>query len=330
MMYDNVAEVGWTENQWNTVARTVEEEAQKARVGRRFLPTVGPLPPDVVAVPSLNLTFPNDPNQPPVAPGPPPTGFVPTLRLESDTDPSLFLATISVLVELPKHQLSEPDLSGALAMFRRAANYIARVEDAIIVHGQSGRNAPPASGLANIPAVYRVTGGGFRGGAVSGLIPTGSIPVAPGNLRGRRTVQIGLGMTGVDLINAVIQARIELEAAGQFGPFQCIFSPGLQKLATNPAASFVMPLDRILPHLEGGSIFTSSVVPDPPVPQPFPRFPLAAVVATNGSPLEVVVGSDICVKFLQTTLEPRWVFRISERVAFRIKEMQSIAIIYKV
>ena len=328
-MYDNLADVGWTENQWSTVQRTVEEEAQKARIGRRFLPVVGPLPPEVTAVPPLTLTTANDPNVPNPLVGAP--GFVASLRFEANTDPTLFLATISVLVELPKSQLADPQMSGALTMFRRAANYIARVEDAIIFNGQPGPNLPPPivpAGL--IPAVYRVTGGGLAGGAAPGLIPAAPVPLAPGGaaVGDRLSVQIGAGLGGLDLINAVIAARTLLEANGQFGPFHCIFSATLQRVATTPTGNLIMPLDRILPHLDGGSVFNSSIVADPPNPPPA-RFPLGAVVAGNGSPLELVVGSDICVKFLQTTLEPRWVFRVSERIAFRLKDAKSIAVIYQ-
>jgi uncharacterized linocin/CFP29 family protein len=306
MMQDQYAEVGWTENQWSTVLRTVEEEAQKARIGRRFLPIVGPLSPEVTAVPRLLLTTSDDPNQPRIAAGPPPTGFVPTHRLEASTDPTLYLATISVLVELPKSQVLDPNLSGALTIFRRAANYIARLEDALIINGQPERDeAPPLVGV-QLAAVFRVTGGG----ANDGLFPSG------GALGARLDVPLGLG-TGTDLVTAVVNATVALEAAGQFGPFHCIFSPQLQSAATAPNASFIMARDRILPHLEGGSVFSSTLVPRD----------AGAVVATNGNPIELVVGSDICVKFLQTTLEPRWVFRVSERIVLRIKEMQSIAII---
>jgi uncharacterized linocin/CFP29 family protein len=222
----------------------------------------------------------------------------------------------------------EPDLSSALTMFRRAANYVARIEDALVFHGQPGPNAAPLIGVAGVPAVFRVTGGGFRNGMVQGLMP---VAPAGGNPAGRRSVLIQPPISGATLINAVIQAKIFLEAAGQYGPFHCIFSPSLQRVATAPNPNFVMPLDRILPNLDGGSVFTSSIVPDPPAPPAVvgPQFPLGAVVASNGQPLEIVAACDISVCFLQVTLEPRWVFRVSERVAFRIKEMQAIAVLHQ-
>jgi hypothetical protein len=51
------------------------------------------------------------------------------------------------------------------------------------------------------------------------------------------------------------------------------------------------------------------------------------VVALSGNPIEIVVACDIGVRFLQTTLEPRYVFRVSERVALRIKEFSAICLL---
>jgi hypothetical protein len=50
-------------------------------------------------------------------------------------------------------------------------------------------------------------------------------------------------------------------------------------------------------------------------------------MASSGRPIEVVVASDISVRFLQTTLEPRFVFRVSERIALRVSQDDAIEII---
>jgi uncharacterized linocin/CFP29 family protein len=52
------------------------------------------------------------------------------------------------------------------------------------------------------------------------------------------------------------------------------------------------------------------------------------VVAQSANPVELVVASDIGVRFLQTTQDPRYVFRVSERVALRIKEHRAIGILF--
>jgi uncharacterized linocin/CFP29 family protein len=75
----------------------------------------------------------------------------------------------------------------------------------------------------------------------------------------------------------------------------------------------VLPRDRILPFLSGPLLRSSAFATNH-----------GAVVALNGNPIELVVASDISVRYLQTTLEPRYVFRVSERVALRVKEADAI------
>jgi uncharacterized linocin/CFP29 family protein len=52
------------------------------------------------------------------------------------------------------------------------------------------------------------------------------------------------------------------------------------------------------------------------------------VIALGGNPVELVVATDMSVNYLQATAstETRFVFRVSERVALRIKEPGAIAI----
>jgi hypothetical protein len=86
-----------------------------------------------------------------------------------------------------------------------------------------------------------------------------------------------------------------------------------------------MPRDRLLPFLQG-PLVRSSAIYDFTAPFLFP-FPIAfgVVVALSANPVELVVASDIQVRFLQATEEPRYIFRVSERVALRIKENTAIA-----
>jgi hypothetical protein len=46
----------WTDEQWATVQRTVQESARKARVAGSFLPLVGPLPDGQASVPALPMS----------------------------------------------------------------------------------------------------------------------------------------------------------------------------------------------------------------------------------------------------------------------------------
>src|SRR5258707_923795 len=119
MDQDN-AHVGWSDEQWARVNRTVQEEAQKARIAAQFLPTCLVADTTAIAVPDrtlgANLLAPQDPIR----------------RLQVNHTPATFLASIAVNVALTAQEVADPDQAGALIQFRRAANLIARVEDALV------------------------------------------------------------------------------------------------------------------------------------------------------------------------------------------------------
>jgi hypothetical protein len=79
-----------------------------------------------------------------------------------------------------------------------------------------------------------------------------------------------------------------------------------------------MPRDQILPFLGGDNLRRSNTIPDG----------YGILVALGGGPIEIVVGSEISVQFLQTTLEPRHLFRIKERIALRAKEWDAVAVLH--
>jgi uncharacterized linocin/CFP29 family protein len=295
----NVAELNWNEEQWNTVVKTVADEAQRARVAASFLPLFGPLDASVVGVPNLVLSYQHDP----MAPAAPEAAHH---RICVDSEPSTLLTTISVTVAVRSHEVADPELSAALGMFRRAANVIARVEDALLLHGQVDKGQRPAKGVTSLPPIFQVSGGRAQPGLVaSGMrIPAGARPGPDERRRGDATV------------GAVVQAVNELEAHGHSGPFACVLGHELFEAVCTPTASLVLPRDRILPFLNGPLVRTSIMPTDH-----------GLIVALGGNPVEIVVGSDISVRFLQTTAEPRYLFRVAERVALRVREWSAVAVL---
>ncbi len=294
--------LGWTEEHWNRICNVVTEEAQKARTAAQLLPSVGPEDASTVAVPNFTLGTGNAPQ--------PLQARFPSMRLTVDSDPNLPLTTIAVNVPLRSHEVADSNLTAALGMFRRAANYIARVEDALVFSGRPGHDLPPLTGLGQIPDVVRVTGNG----PVDGLLQAYS-----GNGAARQSTLINAGADlGTQVVTAIIASINALDAAGQLGPFACALSPNLFEAICTPTSALVLPRDRILPFLQGPLVRASALLDD-----------YGVVLALSGSPVEVVVASDISVRYLQTTEEPRFVFRVSERVALRIKEHRSIGILYR-
>ncbi len=308
----NSADVCWTEDQWSRVLKVVSEEAQRARVGASFLPTSQYDDPHAQAIAPLTMT--DAPVPPPPGAAPVPAGGGGARRLWVDSDPTLHVITFSALVYLRNIEVADPDLGAALGMFRRVANSIARVEDAFIFRGK------PAAGSA-IPGIAA----GFGGVTISdqfgnaGLLPVVPAPPARGVPNGgnRSIVQIA-GNSGGDIVQAIVSATLALENQGQNGPYACVLSNSLFLDACSPNTALILPRDRILPFVEG-RFYRSSTIPDG----------YGLVVSLSGSPIELVVVSDLHVRFLHIDSQPRYVFRVSERVALRLREESAIAVLWR-
>jgi uncharacterized linocin/CFP29 family protein len=299
----NSTQLNWSDEQWSKVLKTVADEATRARVAASFLPLYGPVDSGTLGVPNLTLSYQSDPE---VSPG------SDRQRLCVDSEPNTLLSTIAVQISLRAHEAADPELNAALGMFRRAANVIARVEDALIFHGQADRGQAPAAGTANLPPIFSVSGGHPQPGLLTALtrVPAGASMNSVGGAPGAG------GARGDGLVNSIVQAISQLEANGHVGPYACVLGHDLFATVCTPAAGLVLPRDRILPFLEGPLLRSSSIPADQ-----------GLVLGLGGNPIELVVGSDISVRFLQMTPEPRYLFRISERVALRAREWSAVAVL---
>ena len=122
------SQVPWTEEQWARVNNAIQEEAARARVSATFLPMVGPLPPDTDFVRDEHVY-----DQSP-------------LIIEDRT--TIPLATLQVELSLRGAQMADPELTSALTLFRRAANGLARLEDAVVFNGlRPVQGAAPGGGV---------------------------------------------------------------------------------------------------------------------------------------------------------------------------------------
>jgi uncharacterized linocin/CFP29 family protein len=310
-----LAEVGWTEDQWGRIATIVAEEAQRARVATQFIPVVGPADPTAESFADFRLTSGTSPFRPPQD------------RIVTNNIPDHRLTTIAVPVYLKGQEVADTGLEAALVKFRRASNIAARVEDALVFNDRLGAG-PLLNGVANIPDVFKVTGGGPRPGDnfELGLLPTdvGGVftPIAPrlGEVVAAPAAGGGAPTLGNQVANAIIRAMTALEATGQSGPFACVLCPAFYEAIYNLNANFVAARDRILPILNG-PILRSSAISNTP--------PLGAIVALGGSPVALRVTVDLCVRYLQATPEPRYLFRVSERLGLRITDPRSIVVLHR-
>lgn len=278
-------QVHWTDEQWARVRQAVQDEAHRARVAATFLPLVGPLPGDTdfVRADVVHYGKPGDAHS----------------RLHIDDTRTVLLSTLQVKVFLRGAQAADPDLTSALQLFRRAANVLARLEDAIVFNGQAGARQGPRNGNAGLPPVWEVLGGQ----ATDGLLATDPAQWTP------------VAAQGDAMVTAVSAAIGALEGKGHFGPFALVLGQDLFTAVQTPnAGSLVLPQDRILPFLGGGALLRSSTLPAGN----------GVLVALGAAPVELVVATDVTMGFIQMTMDPLYAFRVYEKMVLRIKEPDAI------
>lgn len=273
-------QVPWTDEQWARVNQIIQDEAQRARVAATFLPLYGPLPASADFVRSQVISY---------------------RPLNIADKKTIELSILKLNVRVRGEQLADPEMRSVVALFRRAANVIARLEDALIFNGYP----PLPHGAVDI-------GEEICGPETKGLLRTASEneekpePITDGNT----------------LVTAVTDSVGLLESHGHFGPFAVVLSQNLFSLAQKPVnildngpdgPSFV-PQARVVPLLGGGSLLRSSVLPDD----------RGLVVALGGAPIELVVATDISLEFLHVTEHPYFIFRVFEKIVLLIKERNAV------
>jgi uncharacterized linocin/CFP29 family protein len=238
-MTQNNPQVPWTDEQWARINQVIHEEASRARIAARFLPLFGPLPGDADFIRAETI---HDDDAP----------------LSIGDRHTLRLATLAAQVQVRSAQSADPEMRSVLALFRRAANVLARLEDAVVFRG----------------LVLDGSGGVKPGGGIGGIPPKllevhGGEP-APGLWIDRDPIQVW-PPTGHELVRVVSEVIGDLEAGGHFGPFAAVFGQKLFLIAQTPDDhSLVLPQDRIIPFLGGGTLLRSSTLDDVPFPSKLP------------------------------------------------------------
>jgi uncharacterized linocin/CFP29 family protein len=273
-----------TDDQWNRIRQIVHDEALRARVAASFLPLYGPLPGDATTVPEDRLFI---------------AGAAPNQRIDVDDFTPIRLATVAVNVHVRNHMLADPELAAPSIMFRRAANIVARVEDAIIFRGMNVANNPPIPTTNALPQVFAVAGANIYPGLI-GLAPVNS--------------PLPAGAVGQAVFAAVVRAINILEAASYYKPFACVLADDLFAAIYTPIAnSMVLPADSIPPILNGPLLRSSTLEPG-----------TGLVVSLQGNPVEIVVANEIHVRYLQAMLNGEHAFRVSQRFVLRVKDAMAI------
>jgi uncharacterized linocin/CFP29 family protein len=287
-MTQNSSQVPWTDEQWARVKQVIQEEASRARVAATFLPLYGPLPPDTdfVRADIMGYGNPDEPNP----------------RMTINDKKTIPLLTLQVKVYVRGAQMADPEMTSVLALFRRAANVLARLEDAVVFNGQPDPDQGPEQGIEGLPAIWEIQGGERSRGLLAPEEGPTTAVSADGEL----------------LVVAVSDSIGKLESTGHFGPFAVVLGQELFLKVQTPSSSLVLPQDRIIPFLGGGPLLRSSTLDV--------AFNMLSgvVVALGGAPVDLVVATDVSLTFLQLTTDPIFVFRVFEKMVLRIKEPDAI------
>jgi uncharacterized linocin/CFP29 family protein len=218
-----MAELNWSDAQWQKVSDCVTEAFGKASVASTFLPRYGPLAGSTETVRNERLDDASTPL---------------TVTLDADHDAAnLKLVNLTVKVELSSEQVAEEALSNAMLAFRRAANILALQTDQIVFKG-FGRGDPdspyvlanaikPQKGLADLPARFEFP----------------SLAAAASQ--------------GEAVVSTVVNAIQRLENSSNPEPFACVLGNSLFEAVHTPTPSMVLPADRIAPLLKGGPLLRS-------------------------------------------------------------------------
>jgi len=314
-------QIPWTDEQWARVNEVIQEEAHRARIAATFLPLYGPLPANADFVRTESISY------------------KPLKIADKNTTQ---LATLQLNVRVRGEQLADPEMGSVLALFRRAANVIARLEDALVFNGFGGYDPDDPRTVRNPALPYNSPNAGEQiwGGRAAGLLinanHTGNPPGDHPSLTPTDTVDVP--NDGNSLVDGVVTAIGNLENRGHFGPFAVVLSQLLFSTVQKPvhvtsnlaraggtgtsSGPSSVPQDRIVPFLDGGPLLRSSTL--------LPGYGL--VIALGGAPIELVVATDMSLQFVQVTepqappkMEgPYFLFRVYEKVALRIREQAAI------
>lgn len=280
-MNGQAVRVGWSDEQWARVQEVARSEVERTRLAARFLPAYeGQLSEN-------DRDIKGDVYDPA-------TGTVDDLV-------RIPLVEIQCGFQLNLQQVQDADLPSALVLVRRAANQLARIEDAIVFHGQPAEHQLPA-------VVARLPGAGCREGYQhDGLVGAGD----PGEPVQREPVPPGYGEAIVAGVNAAMGT---LEGRGYSGPYALVFPTGEFTEATRPTPSMVLPKDRIDPLVETG-FWRSGVL----------KADNGVLISIGGNPIDLAVALQPTVRFVNVTgQEETYRFRLVERFALRIKEANAV------
>ena len=209
-------------------------------------------------------------------------------------DAVLPLIELSVEFSLTPQQVErEAELATAVTLASRASNLIAQAEDLLVFQGEPARDAEVFN------AVRR------RGGSAEGLVEAApsAVEVAAKN-----------GEVGERIVQAVTRACSDLQGRGQYGPYALVLRTEQYADASAPLENtLVLPADRLRPFVAQG-FFATGAMPEA----------TGLVISVGGAPVDLAIGVEPTVSFLQIDGNGQSLFRVFERFVLRLKDERSL------
>lgn len=362
-MDEQDAQVGWTEAQWSRIRQAVSEEAHRARVAGSFLPLYGPLPSSTQVVPSERMTIDGVVNnaftaqmieisvnvalsqQQAAEEGL--ASAVQLFRRAANTvarmeDWIIFhgwvkQATNSLPATTAGSADNPPFSSDLMDKFREIEH---RVHNIMGPPRWPNRpHEPPKDIFASAPSVrggeerlpwetwelceerlMRSDPGAL--GLLWGADYSWPDNLLSAELRTARTPELPQ-ISAEDMVSSIVAAIATLEADGHLAPFVCVLGTAAFVAAHRPVPqSLVLPKDRIEPLL--GSQLLRSGVMDLPGQSGSDYQALGVVCSLAGDAMDLALAVDVAPQFLYVDQRARYVFRVVERFAPRIKQPKAI------
>jgi uncharacterized linocin/CFP29 family protein len=334
------AKVGWSDEIWKAIHRTVHDETVRVRVGAKFLPhrRVHPKTTSVQPDQIQNIVLPGDPSG--------------NHTLTVDEGQTIRLNEIWAEFALTTQQVHEtaeakyPEHTTAVTLARRAAQYLALAQDFVIFQGQSGYNAsfftqnirfrpnqvPADFGLLSLaPGMLSSPTRLPFVGTYASLNPL--IQISPIN-----TSPPVFGVTwGENTFAAITQGYANLTSQGQAGPYALILNtlPYADLFAPVGIGSLVITADRVAPLVKAGLFGTGTIPQDVSVQTSPPTSPPGALsglpsygvmVSLGGDTMDLVTGLHATTVFMQQDTNQMWRFRVLERFALRVMDPSAIQV----
>ncbi len=318
--------IAWSKEVWERIDQAVEMEAKRTRVGARFLPKRH-VPPKTTSVPTdaYSLSVIN--------------GAKPILTVDEGATTRLNEYFVEFLLTPQQVHQEEGDFqqlghSTAVTLAVKAANTLSQAEDFIIFQGQNAirgtnlfktslvltlsGNAPADTGLLNFPVDGNAPGAGpLTPVGVPEIIVETVTPLAPA---------VPGVIYGPNTFEAVAKAYSDLQAQGHYGPYALVLEtiPYADTYAPLPA-TLTLTADRIKPLVTSGFFGTGTLPPNSP---PAPAAPFYGVlVSLGGNTMDLVVGLEPIVAFMQEDTDGNFRFRVLQRFALRVKDPTGIVIL---